>query len=65
LDYALLSPVFPTPSHPEAKGLGWDKFVEEITNTTIPVFALGGMKNELLATAQSHGAHGIALMRGW
>jgi 8-oxo-dGTP diphosphatase len=65
LDYALLSPVFPTPTHPEAKGLGWDNFAEEITETTIPVFALGGMKNELLATAQSHGAHGIALMRGW
>lgn len=65
LDYALLSPVLPTKTHPEAEGLGWDKFVEEIAGTTIPVFALGGMKNELLAPAQSHGAHGIALMRGW
>jgi 8-oxo-dGTP diphosphatase len=29
------------------------------------VFALGGMTNAMLATAQEHGAHGIALMRGW
>ena len=65
LDYALLSPVLATPSHPEAAGLGWQKFSEETSATTIPVFALGGMKPELLAEAQSHGAQGIALMRGW
>jgi 8-oxo-dGTP diphosphatase len=65
LDYALLSPVLPTPSHPQAAGLDWDKFADEISATTIPVFALGGMKTEFLARAQSHGGHGIALMRGW
>ena len=65
LDYALLSPVLATPSHPEAKGLGWDKFSAEISATTIPVFALGGMKPAFLAEAQSRGAHGVALMRAW
>ena len=65
LDYALLSPVLPTPSHPEATGLGWDNFAQEISATTIPVFALGGMKADFLAAAQNHGAQGIALMRGW
>jgi thiamine monophosphate synthase len=29
------------------------------------VFALGGMQYEMLAEAQSYGAQGIALMRGW
>ena len=65
LDYALLGPVLPTPTHPEASGLGWDEFARLIAGSPLPVFALGGMKNELLATAQAHGAHGIAQMRGW
>ena len=65
LDYALLGPVLPTPTHPEAPGLGWAEFARLITGTPLPVFALGGMTNAMLATAQEHGAHGIAVMRGW
>ena len=65
LDYALLGPVLPTPTHPEASGLGWAEFAWLITGTPLPVFALGGMKNAMLAAAQEQGAHGIALMRGW
>jgi len=65
LDYALLGPVLPTPTHPEAAGLGWPGFAREAAGNTLPVFALGGMQTTLLATAQAHGAHGIALMRGW
>jgi len=65
LDYALLSPVLPTPTHPEATSLGWDKFSNLIGGCPLPVFALGGMRNDMLAAAQAHGAHGIALMRGW
>ena len=65
LDYTLLGPVLPTPTHPEATGLGWAEFARLITGTPLPVFALGGMKNAMLAAAQEHGAHGIALMRGW
>jgi 8-oxo-dGTP diphosphatase len=65
LDYALLGPVLPTPTHPEATGLGWAEFARLITGTPLPVIALGGMKNAMLAAAQEHGAHGIALMRGW
>ena len=65
LDYALLGPVLPTPSHPEATGLGWTGFARLIAGSPLPVFALGGMRNEMLAAAQEQGAHGIALMRGW
>ncbi len=65
LDYALLGPVLPTATHPENPGLGWAEFAQRITGNTLPVFALGGMQTELLASAQTHGAHGIALMRGW
>ena len=64
-DFALLSPVLPTASHPESDGIGWDKFSQLIERAPLPVFALGGMRPELLETARLHGAHGIALMRGW
>jgi 8-oxo-dGTP diphosphatase len=45
--------------------MGWAEFNQRIPGNTLPVFALGGMKTELLKVAQDHGAHGIALMRGW
>lgn len=65
IDFAVLSPVLKTASHPEAEGMGWGAFGSMVERSTIPVFALGGMRPELLGTAQAHGAHGIALMRGW
>ncbi|NJD26433.1 MAG: Nudix family hydrolase [Betaproteobacteria bacterium] len=65
LDYALLGPVLPTPTHPDNPGLGWEGFSAANTGNTLPVFALGGMRLDLLPVAQAHGAHGIALMRGW
>ena len=65
LDYALLGPVLPTPTHPENAGLGWAEFARLVAGSPIPVFALGGMQAEMLGEAQANGAHGIALMRGW
>lgn len=65
LDYALLGPVLPTPTHPEAGGIGWAEFSRLLAGNTLPVLALGGMRPEMLPGAQQHGAHGIALMRGW
>lgn len=65
LDYVLLGPVLPTPTHPEAPGLGWAEFERLREGYALPVFALGGMQTGMLAEAQRHGAHGIALMRGW
>ena len=64
-DYALLGPVLKTPTHPEATGLGWPEFATRVAGNTLPVLALGGMQPALLHDAQEHGAHGIALMRGW
>ena len=65
LDFALLSPVLPTPSHPDQAGIGWEAFACAIEHAALPVFALGGMTVDLLDTARRHGAHGIALLRGW
>lgn len=65
VDFVVLSPVLPTASHPQAGGMGWGAFGSMVERSTIPVFALGGMRPELLDMAQEHGAHGVALMRGW
>lgn len=62
-DFALLSPVLPTLSHPGAAHLGWEGFAEMVNGTTLPVYALGGLQLNDLNTAQNHGAHGIALLR--
>lgn len=63
LDFALLSPVLPTKSHPEAPELGWEKFSEMLSDLEIPVYALGGMSLDHLSQAQSCGARGIAMQR--
>ncbi len=65
VDYALAGPVLATPTHPDAAPLGWDGFARVIEGTRVPVYALGGLVPEDLKTARAHGAHGIALMRGW
>ena len=65
LDFAVLSPVLPTASHPQAQGMGWAEFARLVERASLPVFALGGMRPEMLETAWEHGGHGIALMRGW
>jgi 8-oxo-dGTP diphosphatase len=63
-DFVVLSPVLPTPTHPDATGMGWEKFAGLLKNYPVPVYALGGMKPELLDTAMKHGAHGVSLLSG-
>lgn len=63
-DFALLSPVLPTRSHPDADPLGWSEFAAWVEQATVPVFALGGMHAGLTETAWAHGAQGIAGIRG-
>ena len=60
LDAAVLGPVKPTPSHPGAEALGWAGFRDVAAATTIPVYALGGMRLADLRVAIAEGAHGIA-----
>jgi thiamine monophosphate synthase len=44
--------------------LGWDGFTTLARGTGIPVFALGGMRQDDLETAWRCGAQGIAMVRG-
>jgi 8-oxo-dGTP diphosphatase len=62
-DYALLSPVLPTLTHPGAPTLGWERFSALAAASPIPVYGLGGLGRDDVALAQSHGAHGVALLR--
>lgn len=62
-DFALLSPVLPTKSHPGAPHLGWEGFAAIAASSSIPVYALGGLKHSDMQAAWQHGAHGIALLR--
>ncbi len=61
--FAVLGPVLPTASHPDAQPLGWTAFAELAANAGLPVFALGGQSPDMLKQAFSHGAHGIAGIR--
>jgi 8-oxo-dGTP diphosphatase len=62
-DFALLSPVLPTLSHPDAAHLGWENFAAIAAGASIPVYALGGLSRSDLQLAWQQGAHGIALLR--
>ena len=63
LDFAVLGPVFATPTHPGAPTLQWEGFAAIAAEATLPVFALGGLAGADLDDAVAHGAHGIALRR--
>jgi 8-oxo-dGTP diphosphatase len=63
-DFAVLGPVLPTPSHPGAPGMGWEKSAALLGDCALPVYALGGMRPSDLETAWRCGAHGISMMRG-
>jgi len=60
VDFAVLSPVLKTASHPTAVPLGWEQFTSLVKNTSLPTYALGGLQTHQLTTAHSHGAQGIA-----
>lgn len=63
-DFVVLGPVSATPSHPDAKLLGWQQFAQLLRDYPLPVYALGGMRPGDLAQAWNCGAHGISMMRG-
>lgn len=62
-DFAVLSPVLPTQSHPHADLLGWEGFSRLVDGVNIPVYALGGMQLDLLQRARVAGAQGVAGIR--
>ena len=63
VDFVVLSPVSPTPSHPQTRPLGWQQFAAWVAMAQIPVYALGGMTWHDLPQAWQAGAQGIAGIR--
>jgi len=62
-DFAVLSPVLPTASHPGAPTLGWEGFAELADAARIPVYALGGVSPADIPRAHGLYAQGIAAIR--
>jgi 8-oxo-dGTP diphosphatase len=63
-DFAVLGPVLPTPTHPDAVLLGWAGLQQLAMEARMPVFALGGLQAGDREQALVSGAHGLAMVRG-
>ena len=64
VDFAVLGSVQPTASHPTGTTLGWERFGELCASTTLPVYAIGGVRPADSAVAKAVGAQGVAMIRG-
>ncbi len=64
LDFIVLGPVLPTPSHPGMETMGWAGFEAMARYSALPVYAIGGLSLGELEVARNHGAHGVAMIRG-
>lgn len=61
INYAFLSPVKPTASHPGARPLGWDRFADLTRRARLPVYALGGLGPEDLPAPSLLAPRGLPL----
>jgi 8-oxo-dGTP diphosphatase len=64
-DFATLSPVHRTATHPDASPLGWPAFERMVDTSAVPVYALGGMTREQETVARQAGGQGVAGIRGF
>jgi 8-oxo-dGTP diphosphatase len=62
-NFAVLSPINKTLSHPKASPIGWEELSKLAIKYTMPIYALGGMALGDVERAQSAGAIGIASQR--
>jgi 8-oxo-dGTP diphosphatase len=63
VDFAVVSPVAPTATHPGATPLGWAGFAALAAQAGMPVYALGGLGMDDLEAAWRHGGQGVAAIR--
>jgi 8-oxo-dGTP diphosphatase len=62
-DFATLSPVTATLSHPQTPPLGWSRFHALAEAAALPVYALGGMAPSHIAQARQCSGQGVAGIR--
>lgn len=65
VDFATLSPVLPTQTHPNAQALGWTAAQALLREFNAPVFLLGGLTEQDIEQARAVGAQGVAAIRGF
>lgn len=65
VDFATLSPVRATASHPDATPMGWEHFARLVADVRLPVYALGGVGPDDLDHALAAGAQGVAGIRAF
>lgn len=63
-DFVVLGPLKPTPTHPDAAGIGWAGFEKLRECVSLPIYAIGGLGPDDIDQARQHGAQGIAAIRG-
>lgn len=64
-DYAFLSPVCRTPSHPDQPAIGWARFRAMTESVSLPVYGLGGLGPDDLEQVRARGGCGVAGIRFW
>jgi 8-oxo-dGTP diphosphatase len=64
-DFATLSPVNATASHPGTPPLSWQRFAQLVADARLPVYALGGVGPADLERARAAGAQGVAGIRAF
>ncbi|GAB4278564.1 MAG: Nudix family hydrolase [Methylomicrobium sp.] len=65
VDFAVLAPVLPTETHPNAPTLGWQSFGALVENANIPVYGLGGLTRGDLTKVKESGGQGVAGIRAF
>ena len=64
LDFAVLGPVKGKSTADKPPALGWDRFRDLAALSSVPIYAIGGLKPADLEDAWRAGAHGLAMIRG-
>ncbi|NQU57285.1 MAG: thiamine phosphate synthase [Rhodospirillales bacterium] len=64
-DFALLSPVFASKSHPDGSSIGILRFAAWVRNARLPVFALGGLNDQSARRLTGSGAVGWAAIEAF
>ena len=59
-DFAFISPVNHTSSHPKVEPLGWRAFAELVNSAKLPCYALGGVGEQDMEQAYFYGGQGVA-----
>jgi 8-oxo-dGTP diphosphatase len=62
LDFGVLGPVAESPGH--GAPMGWRGFAQLREHVSLPLYGLGGLDRDDLVLARTHGAQGIAAIRG-